>query len=81
MGLRYSTHFDPQELFKKEPPNVDGVDEDYVDDDLISLREYDGWESQVYCCRHCHTHISALNFVMSRNYRGRGGEAYLVDRV
>lgn len=34
-----------------------------------------------YGCRCCRTHLSASNQIMSKNYRGKTGDAYLMSKV
>ncbi|KXN71825.1 yippee-like protein [Conidiobolus coronatus NRRL 28638] len=37
--------------------------------------------SHVYCCVSCNTHLSAKEYVISKNFQGQYGPAYLVKSV
>ncbi|CCD24351.1 uncharacterized protein NDAI_0D00370 [Naumovozyma dairenensis CBS 421] len=42
----------------------------------ISLKKF-----MTFGCRHCRTHLSSSNEIMSKDYRGKTGDAYLMDHV
>jgi len=37
--------------------------------------------SRIYGCNHCKTHLSIHEDIISRNFRGQHGKAYLFDNV
>ncbi|KAF2400181.1 yippee zinc-binding protein-like protein Moh1 [Trichodelitschia bisporula] len=37
--------------------------------------------SKVYGCKNCHTHLGYHDDIMSRNFRGQHGKAYLFETV
>ncbi|CCH42256.1 hypothetical protein BN7_1800 [Wickerhamomyces ciferrii] len=41
----------------------------------------DGVTAFTYGCGGCRTHLSSSNLILSRDYRGRTGDAYLMDKV
>jgi len=38
-------------------------------------------DARVYGCRNCKTHLSKHDDILSRNFRGQHGKAYLFDNV
>ncbi|KAL9261694.1 yippee-like-like protein [Drosera capensis] len=38
-------------------------------------------DGRVYSCKHCETHLSLAEDLMSRNFSSRHGKAYLFDKV
>uniref|UniRef100_A0A7R9U7K2 Protein yippee-like n=1 Tax=Pinguiococcus pyrenoidosus TaxID=172671 RepID=A0A7R9U7K2_9STRA len=36
---------------------------------------------KIYCCSTCGTHLSTNDQIISRRFRGRGGQAYLFNRA
>ncbi|AET41030.1 Moh1p Ecym_7182 [Eremothecium cymbalariae DBVPG len=36
---------------------------------------------EIYGCSHCRTHLSSSNHIMSKDYRGVTGDAYLMRKV
>lgn len=41
----------------------------------------DGTTAVTYGCSCCRTHLSSSSLILSKDYRGRTGDAFLMDKV
>jgi len=38
-------------------------------------------ENNIYVCANCHAHLTHIRELISKGFKGKGGKAYLFDRV
>lgn len=77
MGLRYSSYIDfPVSIERK----TDCEQHTYGFRDL-SVDRKPPRKCVTYGCKQCRTHLSSYSQIMSKDYRGKTGDAYLMNHV
>ncbi|EDO18391.1 hypothetical protein Kpol_1013p66 [Vanderwaltozyma polyspora DSM 70294] len=77
MGLRYSSYIDSPVAVKYETLK-DNPAFSYRDNRMLKKQSS---KFITYGCRHCRTHLSSYSQIMSKDYRGKTGNAYLMKHV
>lgn len=82
MGLRYTAYIDsPREAAVVAPGYLHTHVHTVPEAPSRLSRRQRRRNLHTYGCAHCRTHLSSSMLIMSKNYRGKTGDAYLMDRV